>query len=48
MPPKKAAAPKGAKGKVKAHDKEEKKQAKPAKAVVKGKYLSPLLRCFTI
>ncbi len=36
MPPKKVAA-KGAKGKVKAQEKEEKKQAKPSKAAVKGK-----------
>jgi hypothetical protein len=36
MPPKKVAA-KGAKGKAKAQDKEEKKQAKVAKPAVKGK-----------
>lgn len=41
MPPKKTAAPKGAKGKAKAQDKEEKKQAKVAKSQPKGKYTGP-------
>jgi hypothetical protein len=38
MPPKKNVAPKGAKGKSKALDKEEKKAAKIAKKEAKGKY----------
>jgi len=37
MPPKKVVA-KGVKGKAKAQDKEEKKQAKVAKAAIKGKH----------
>jgi hypothetical protein len=41
MPPKKA-APKGAKGKAKAQDKEEKKVTKVAKTAVKRKCLPPL------
>jgi hypothetical protein len=36
MPPKKAVVSKGAKGKAKAQDKEEKKQTKVAKVVQKG------------
>ena len=39
MPPKKVAA-KGAKGKAKAQDKEEKKQTKVAKAAPKGKSMT--------
>lgn len=41
MPPKKQVAAKGAKGKAKAHDKEEKKAVKVAKTQVKGKYRGP-------
>ena len=37
MPPKKV-APKGVKGKAKANEKEEKKQAKVTKQIAKGKY----------
>ena len=37
MPPKKQVAVKVTKGKAKAHEKEEKKQAKVAKVVAKGK-----------
>jgi hypothetical protein len=39
MPPKKTQAPKGAKGKAKAQDKEEKKVAKVTKQQTKGKLL---------
>lgn len=50
MPPKKQAAPKGAKGKAKAQDKEEKKQTKVAKVAAKGKsqasYTMLLSVCF--
>jgi hypothetical protein len=38
MPPKKQVAAKGAKGKAKAQDKEEKKQGKVSKTAQKGKY----------
>lgn len=43
MPPKKTIA-KGAKGKAKAQDKEEKKQAKISKTVSKGTYLHPAFK----
>lgn len=43
MPPKKTVL-KGAKGKAKAQDKEEKKQAKAPKTTAKGRYLASLLQ----